>query len=296
VNAALTDDLLASYVVKDTDSDGLPDWQETLYGTDVNKADTDGDGISDGEAVKRGLLTPNALASQIPADPIGKDEPLPGTAPTPGSMTDQFAKSFFQSYMEASGGQPMTADAQQTLITQLLTDFNARGARALASSYTTLSIRTNASASEDDYATAVVRAIQENSAPEGSDNPPVLMQALMEQKDESARTKLIAIGKADAAVAHELLTVPVPPALADEHLRMIRSLDTLSKATQLVANYDRDPVGAMSALALYAPTSQEFLKSIEDIATEMVRGGEPADGTSEALIVSLARALQAQGI
>lgn len=38
----------------DADQDGLPDWEEKLWGTDVNSSDTDGDGTSDGEEVKLG--------------------------------------------------------------------------------------------------------------------------------------------------------------------------------------------------------------------------------------------------
>lgn len=291
VNAELTDELLASYVSKDTDSDGLPDWQEALYGTDVSRADTDGDGISDGDAVRKGLLTPTALASQIPTDPIGEED-IPGEAATPGSMTDQFARSFFQAYIQESGGQPMTPEAQQALIERLLADFNARSAKALASSYTSLSIRTSASTSVQDYAAAVVRIMQENDPPGEQTDPLLLMQALMEKGDESARQKLSLLGKANGTVAKKLLTVSVPPVLADEHLQMIRSLDTLSKATMIMVNYEKDPVGVMGALGLYTPASQEFLSSIEGIATEIVRGGEPAAGTPEAFIVGIARTLQ----
>jgi len=36
---------------KDTDTDGLADWEETLWGTDPNNPDTDGDGFRDGDEV-----------------------------------------------------------------------------------------------------------------------------------------------------------------------------------------------------------------------------------------------------
>ena len=35
----------------DTDRDGLPDWKEKLYGSDINKLDTDGDGTNDGAEI-----------------------------------------------------------------------------------------------------------------------------------------------------------------------------------------------------------------------------------------------------
>ena len=39
---------------KDSDNDGLPDWQEELYRTDPNNPDTDGDGYLDGQEVDLG--------------------------------------------------------------------------------------------------------------------------------------------------------------------------------------------------------------------------------------------------
>ncbi|PON16719.1 hypothetical protein C2W62_17005 [Candidatus Entotheonella serta] len=47
VNVRLKED-----TTRDTDKDGIPDHEEnTVYGTDPNKADTDGDGINDGAEV-----------------------------------------------------------------------------------------------------------------------------------------------------------------------------------------------------------------------------------------------------
>lgn len=291
VNAELTDDLLTSYVSKDTDSDGLPDWQEALYGTDVNKADTDGDGITDGEAVRKGLLTPTALASQVPTDPIGVDE-VPGEAPTKGSITEQFSRAFFQAYMEASGGQPMDADAQQALIQRLLADFSARATKAIGSSYSQVSIHPSAGTSVRDYAASVESTIRRNDIDMEGKKPSSLMQAVIENGDESARKKLSALANAEAAMARELLTLPVPPALANDHLLMVRSFDSLAKATQLVTTYEKDPVGVMGALAAYAPTSRDFGAAFKGLATAVLFEGEPVPGTPGAYIVEIARSAE----
>jgi len=40
---------------KDSDKDGLPDQLEAIYGTNPNKADTDGDGFKDGEEIEKGF-------------------------------------------------------------------------------------------------------------------------------------------------------------------------------------------------------------------------------------------------
>ncbi len=54
----------------DTDGDGLPDFEERLRGTDVEKPDTDGDGTSDGEEVTLGRDPKRAGPDDILATPI----------------------------------------------------------------------------------------------------------------------------------------------------------------------------------------------------------------------------------
>lgn len=293
VNAELTDELLASYVARDTDSDGLPDWQESLYGTDLNKADTDGDGISDGDAVRQGLLTPVSLSSQLPAEegPIDVNE-IPVGDPAPGSITDEFSKSFFEAYMRESGGQPMSAEAQDALVQRLLADYTARGNRVLSSTYTKVSVRSSVGMSAHEYYAAVESIIRRNDAPKDSTDPFALMEALMQGGDESARGKLTRLANSEAAMVKELAVMSVPTALVEEHLLMVRSLDTLAKSTRMIAQYEKDPIGTMSALSLYTPASRGFLDSMERMAVAILASGEPTAGTPEAFIVANGRILQ----
>ncbi len=57
----------------DSDNDGLPDWKETLYGTDPHNPDTDRDGTNDGDEVTQGrdpLKANTAPKGQEPNDKI----------------------------------------------------------------------------------------------------------------------------------------------------------------------------------------------------------------------------------
>lgn len=47
-------DIASQSLKKDSDNDGLKDWEEILWKTDSNNPDTDGDGMSDGEEVQQG--------------------------------------------------------------------------------------------------------------------------------------------------------------------------------------------------------------------------------------------------
>ncbi len=57
----------------DTDYDGLPDWKERLYGSDINNPDTDGDGTNDGAEVR-----------------LGRNPVMPNTAGRENSPNDKF--------------------------------------------------------------------------------------------------------------------------------------------------------------------------------------------------------------
>ena len=51
-------------IVTDSDNDGLSDDMEKVYGTDPNKADTDGDGYNDGDEVNGGF-NPNGAGKLL---------------------------------------------------------------------------------------------------------------------------------------------------------------------------------------------------------------------------------------
>lgn len=296
-NAESTEELLKAYSAKDTDGDGLPDWQEALYGTDPNKADTDGDGISDGEAARKGMLTPNALASQLPGSQQGTTTPLtsadlPGVDPAPDSITEQFSQAFFQSYVQASNGTPMTAEAQQALTQQLLADFSARAAQVLASPYTVVAVHTKRDEDLSTYASSVEQILKDNEVAEGAGDPLVLMNDLLQNSSESARKKLTTLANAYGAIRDGLLATTVPPAYADEHLELIRSFDSLSKATMMITRYEKDPVGVLGALTLYKPADQGVIHSLSGIATGLLAQGEPAPGEPGAYIIAAVRLSQ----
>lgn len=293
VEAQSTEEILAAYAAKDTDRDGLPDWQEALYGTDPAKTDTDGDGISDAVAVAQGLVQPNALASQLPDDPsvdggVDVDE-IPGVDPAPGSITERFSRVFMERYAAASRGAPMDEAAQQALVQQLLQEFSRDASAALVSRYALVSIRTSSAVSLTDYAGQVEQIMRDNDIAGPDGDPLPLMQALVVNEDASARRKLAAVGSAYRSMADQLLAVSVPPILADEHLTLVRSLDELAKSTSIVVAYEEDPLGTLGAIGAFQNASAALAGSISAVATEIVRTGEPDSGMPGELLVGIAR-------
>lgn len=300
-NAESSDALLKAYATKDTDGDGLPDWEEALYGTDPNKAISNSFGIPDGQAAREGKLTPNALASQLPSADQGTstapltDADFGGTpAPAPGSITDEFSKEFLREYVQASNGQPMDQATQQQLVTNLLATFTQKAAASFTSSYSAVSIHTDSSVSVSAYSAQVESIIIANDvSPEGS-QPLTLMGALIEKGDESARTKLTTLAASYGKISQQLLAAHVPPSLAAQHLALVQGFDELHKTTAASASFEKDPLGTMGAISAFQPASNEIVNAFKGIATVILSTGEPAAGTPGSMIVSIARSTETQ--
>lgn len=291
VNAELTDELLASYISKDTDADGLPDWQEVLYGTDPNVADSDGDGISDGEAVRRGLLTPTSLSTQIPQDPIGEED-IPGEAPAPGSFTEQFAREFFETFVKTTGGQEMSIEAQEALTNDLLAKFTSEAARILTPTYTRVSIRTDSVSNNTTYAGNVERLFG-NAVPDAPDSDMfALAERIVANDDAAAAARLRVLGEQYQKAAADLLRAPAPPSQIENHLRLVRGLEQAGRAANAISSYKEDPLLTMGGLAVLLPARTEVMQAFEGIAQGVLIEGEPAAGSPGAEIVNFVRRQQ----
>ncbi|HEV7121448.1 MAG TPA: thrombospondin type 3 repeat-containing protein [Candidatus Paceibacterota bacterium] len=300
-NAQSTDELLKAYAAKDSDSDGLPDWQEVLYGTDPSNPHSVSPTLTDSEAVAQGLVTPHTSSIQAVTNAStstgATSADIPGPNPAPGSLTDQFGQEFFQDYINASnGGQQLTADQQQALITQLMTSYSQKASTILISRYTSISVRTSPSTSELVYAASIEQVFRSDDVPAGNSAEPIpLVQAFLENNDTSAQKKLVILGNSYANITKDLLQVPVPPELAAQHLALIQSFDTLAHATAAVNNYANDPLAVLGSLSLYVPTSRTIMATFQSMAQEIIaNNGEPAAGTPGALIVQVARSAQSQ--
>ncbi len=290
VDAATAETLLKAYATKDSDSDGLPDWQETLYGTDPANPESVRAGLTDGEAVAQGLVKPK-FQSEAPAPTQASS--IPGSLPSDDSLTAQFSQEFLKSYIDA-GGQTMTATQQQALLSSLVGSFTTRAQKVLDSSYTAVSIHTDASVSVLSYAGSVEHIIRANNVAVGSENPIDLMDRYINSGDTSARPKLVTLATKYQAITKALSVLHVPPSLASSHLLLLQSFDTLARATRATTTYENDPFATLGALATFQPTSGGIVKALTEIATSILSTGEPAPNAPGSLIVTFARSVQPQ--
>lgn len=288
VEAGLSEELLRAYASQDTDNDGLVDWKEILYGSDVNDPRSIDPSLLDGEAVDKGLVSPKFVSETPAPDPISPEE-LGGTPPAPGSLTDSFARYFFEQYISL-GSTDISPENQEAFVLELSKEFQEQGVRKLTSSLTLVSLNVSSSESFMNYIAEVERVLLLHEVPDGNEDPIPFLEALIIEGDITATKELSVLVDAYARIAEDLERVAVPTTEAETHLAIVRSFEMLSKTTAALRDYEADPVLALSALGMYPDLFTTLQESFVLLGTKVLTTeGEPVPGTPGSLLISLIR-------
>ena len=278
VQASTESALLQAIAAKDSDSDGLPDWEEALYGTNPRMADSLSLGMSDGQAVAKGLIVPKAVAD-IPAATStsgsydGSGPPLPAEE---GTLTASFAQTFFDLYIaakQANGGADLspadTADiatkAVATLSSSITAASDYKSAKDIKISDTgTLALATFAGNAE--------AIMNKNANGETTDEITYLRNAI-EDGDADASKHLSAIAKVDRDTAVGLAALSVPQELVPDVLALVNALMRMSEIISDFSRVDTDPLAAMLALQQYLQTTQDLWQAYTNIGDSYIAAG-----------------------
>ncbi len=286
VGATSTEAVLKEYAKKDTDGDGLADWQESLYGTDPKNAHSVEAALTDSEAVTQGKV---ALHFKSEAPETKAPEPLTDAdfevaAPTPGSATDEFAKSFFETYL--TSGKGATGD-NSALIANLMYEAKTRVAERVSTSYQASSVRSVPGTSVASYAAGIEAALLNNQVPDSARDAASVIDAYISKNDSSQKANLLAIAAAYKGIAHDLSVVYVPPALAATHLSFLRSADLASKAVAAMTDYETDPLITIGSIGIYQSASIDLGTALQAVGVALTAEGTPAPGAPGAIIMSI---------
>lgn len=255
--------LLQAIATKDSDGDGLSDWEEALYGADPRVVDTFGLGMSDSEAVAKGLVVPKAIADiQVsPSSPATTDSHgLPPPAPE-GTLTAAFTEHFFATYLatkEAKGGADLSEEDIANIATEALTSFSS--AIATTPDYKSAQDLTVSGSGPDALKAfaANAEAVFMKNKTIASKSELLYLQDAIEKDDATAFSYITSIAKGYRDSATGLAVLPVPQALVADHLALINSMMRISEITSDFARVNDDPIATMLALQQYPQTVLSF--------------------------------------
>jgi len=265
VQASTETALLQAIATRDSDSDGLPDWEEGLYGTSPSNKDTFNLGMTDGMAVANGLVVPKAIAnipvaSSTPGAIVSTDSSLP-PAPAEGTLTAAFTQNFITRYFKAvnaSVNGNLSEIAMQNIARETIEELSQ--AIVLAPDFKSkrnLTVSGSGPEALKAFAISAETVFLTNKGNASASEIAYLKQAV-EKGDDVALVHISAIAKLYRTTATGLSALTVPAELAQDYLSLINSLARLSEITEDFTRVNDDPLAAMLALKQYPQTIQSL--------------------------------------
>jgi|CXWL01.1.fsa_nt_gi hypothetical protein len=263
VDASSNEELFKSYVEKDTDNDGLKDWQEEIYGTDPENPESVKNGLSDGEALAQGLIRPR-FESDVPEITLSTD--VPGINAAPGTKNDIFAQTLLVEYLSKRDGSPPTQEEInqyiETAVSKVLEPETPEyGAQDI-------SIQGRGSVVAEQYVSNMGQVFSTNLSSLEGDALEYFFN-LVVKDDASANTEIKNYAKAYTAVAKGLIALSTPEETAVEHLALANAFARMGKISSDMSLFTVEPMRGLIALHKYLPAQKELALSMKAMAVAL---------------------------
>ncbi|MBU3925588.1 thrombospondin type 3 repeat-containing protein [Patescibacteria group bacterium] len=256
---------------KDSDNDGLKDWEETLWKTDPNNSDTDGDGTADGEEIKQ---------SRDPAKP-GPDDKLnefknliaekENNSDINGlTITDQLARQFFASFMALYQSGSLDEETKSQMADSLAENLSQE---RLSDKYTVFDlniINDNSKEAIKIYGDKTQSIIDKYQANGGEDEITIINNAF-QNEDNKELQKLDATIILYRNVYKELLKVEAPSSLAGYHLDLINGIYNLAESLVKIEETFNDPIGGLVGVNQYQEAYLQTRRAMANIGRYLTK-------------------------
>ncbi|MDO8521074.1 MAG: hypothetical protein Q7S52_03085 [bacterium] len=251
----------------DTDRDGLPDWKEKLYGSNIEEADSDRDGTNDGDEVRVGrnpAVANTGKASEEPTDKLAylEDQNIAT------SSTDLLGikKEFFARYL-AEGSKEVKEGTFQNLMKTVDVKKFAPQHELLG---LTISSDNNAAGIKV-YINAFGTIIKKYLKQPMKMSEDALLKAVMTKKDRGAEGELQLLAIAYKNFATDLLAIQVPSALAQAHLLIVNGYKGMGIGLLSVAKIHEDPINGTAGYEAYLKYRLDVIEGYGMIVAYVVK-------------------------
>ncbi len=225
----------------DSDHDGLPDWKETLYHTDPNNPDTDGDRTSDGQEVFEGRDPTKPNTASKGAAPNDKLPFIAAVESASSASIDDARRRFLSAFLT---GRSMSI--QEQTVRDLVKQFDPNQYRER---YAADNLRVVPDASAQtlrDYGNAFGALIDKYTARTHRSEDEIIDDALRAKDDATKSTSILQELDYPAAsyknFAADLAKIPVPASLSQSHLLIVNGYDVMSRGLVGMKDMYANPV------------------------------------------------------
>lgn len=250
----------------DSDNDGLRDWEESLWGTDKDNPDTDGDGTNDGAEVSAGR------------DPLiaGPDDQVE-TATVPSykrtdsenlTTTEAFERDYYRGIAQLSAEGQLNNETLQTFIMGLTREYVVEAQIELIYDESDLSITSDPSiATAKEYGNRLGRVASTYAAIDFEQELSSIQEVVQSGGSTGIAELDVIIAEYAAARVALLEIETVPFALAEAHLSILNGVSGIEKAlTEMKANLVTDPLKSMIGLSHYQQGILLIVQGSQEVA------------------------------
>jgi hypothetical protein len=261
----------------DTDSDGLKDWEETLWGTDSKKSDTDSDGTTDDNEIKAGRnpLKANTaikgkefndvLENQKLIDQKKAEEDFKNL-----TTTEKISYELLLQYLKTGKtDSKLTGLEAQAIVDKALTYLPT----VTYKTYSSKDLKViNSSTNEvlRDYANGVAKIILDNLMTKTESIDSIITDAANINSDEKLTEGIkVIFARFDPLIAKNkktslsLLNMTVPETFSSSHLRLLNSFEEIYEKQDLMKKSAED-------IAMLVLIKSRYYKSVENLSADLL--------------------------
>ncbi len=259
-NVVLSVSTTTAYVDRDTDADGLPDWEEHLFLSNSLKFDTDGDGTPDGEEVRLGrdpAKANTAKGGQSPNDMLPSiQDPHFAT-----STTDVLGikKEYFAKFLTAEGNK-----VREQTYKELMKRFDPSTVKATNELINLNVSSDNSPENIHAYGNAFGRLIKKYTRPTHRKEEAILKDGISASSSQPLRElQLPAIDYMNFSTDLKILSVP--SSLASSHLKIVNGYEQMSKGLLAMQALYSDPIVGAGGYEAYTIGKVDVLQGYAEI-------------------------------
>ncbi len=243
----------------DKDKDGLPDWEEALWGTDPNNATTNGD-------------TPDSVWVRSKEEEVMEERQ--NRAENPGekkdlNSTDLFLQEFLLSYTKLKASGNITPEATAYLSDNLVQSFADQ--TKIEDTYTAENIvKVPASKTATaTYKNSILSIAKRYNTRKIMGTELEIFADLLgsDTKDTKDEEQLVAIATAYKAFAKELMKLSVPENMVNSHVVLVNDAVRVGIAVEHMAVFNKDALLGLQGLSQYEAASSLFEVDIDSLAS-----------------------------
>jgi hypothetical protein len=231
-------------VMKDTNNNGIADWEESLWGLDPEK---------NGESNR--VFIENKRREAQNQDGTSPSEPI--------DDTDRLAREFFSSFMALNQSNTLNLNAIENISinigrqvgnTDIPNKYHIQGIKTIQTNKKNL----------EQYQLDLERVISSNYNFYIGEELEIMANAV-EIEDEEGMDELVNISSTYQKMARELSLVKTPTQIANQHLAMVNAYDKVGSAVLSMSQAIVNPVAGTNGVVSYARHTQEIEMIIESI-------------------------------